>query len=125
MFLFVICNILLWEIKKMNNYTVDFTKPEASVNSTLLNLEMYVLAINFLVGLPTHSYVIWLIVTGTGSGISSEFFFLNVSVCELGSCLNSLFVVLNMWTSSLLVIKCFFGGTCYDRSSSASMSDLC
>ncbi|XP_057215752.1 C-C chemokine receptor type 8-like [Triplophysa rosa] len=95
----------------MNNYTLYVTKPEASVsvNSTMLQtLETCVLAINFLVGVPTHSYVIWLIVTGRG--ILSEFFFLNVSVCELGNCLNCLFFVLNMWTSRLFVIECFLKG---------------
>ncbi|KAL0163207.1 hypothetical protein M9458_042603, partial [Cirrhinus mrigala] len=33
----------------------------------------------FLLGFPINSYVIWLVVTGTGNGIAAEFFSLNLS----------------------------------------------
>ncbi|XP_077063569.1 hydroxycarboxylic acid receptor 2-like [Siphateles boraxobius] len=78
----------------MNNYTVNFTTPEESTNSTtesfwlLDHLRICTFSINLLFGFPTHSYIIWLIITGTGSGVASEFFILNLSVCELGICLN-------------------------------------
>ncbi|XP_056587668.1 chemokine XC receptor 1-like [Triplophysa dalaica] len=66
----------------------------STVNSTgssdvMLRLQMSLYSINVLFGLPTHSLIIWLIVTGTGSGIASDFFILNLSVCEIGICLNS------------------------------------
>ncbi|XP_051955274.1 C-C chemokine receptor type 8-like [Xyrauchen texanus] len=66
--------------------------------------ELYAFSINFLVGLPTHSYVIWLIVKGTGTGVASGFFNLNLSVCELGSCLNSLLFVLFEWYPFMIIL---------------------
>ncbi|KAG1932888.1 hypothetical protein F2P79_020881, partial [Pimephales promelas] len=71
----------------MNNYTVNFTTPEESTNSTtdsfwlLKSLQISIVSINLLFGFPTHCYIIWLIITGTGSGVASEFFILNLSVC--------------------------------------------
>ncbi|XP_051537035.1 C-C chemokine receptor type 5-like [Myxocyprinus asiaticus] len=96
----------------MNNSTVNFTTPEASTNSTthsiITRLDICVYSINFLFGLPIHSYVIWLIVTG--SGIASEFFNLNLSVSEIGNCLNCLFFVLSVWFSSLMKLTQFSFG---------------
>ncbi|XP_051734818.1 uracil nucleotide/cysteinyl leukotriene receptor-like [Ctenopharyngodon idella] len=91
----------------MNNSTVNFTTSETSTNSTtqsfwLMNfVETCILGINFLFGVPTNIYVIWLIITGTGSGVASEFFRLNLSICELVNCLNSLLAILPMYFSSL------------------------
>ncbi|XP_067231469.1 hydroxycarboxylic acid receptor 2-like [Chanodichthys erythropterus] len=81
---------------------MNSTTPGASTNSTVPstllmgNLEICVFSINLLFGLPTHSYIIWLIITGagTGSGVASEFFILNLSVCEIGVCLDALFFIL-------------------------------
>ncbi|XP_051955269.1 G-protein coupled receptor 4-like [Xyrauchen texanus] len=89
----------------MNNTTVNLTTPEAFTNSTSLSieimatLEICVGIINFLFGLPAHSYVIWFIVTGTQSGIASGFFNLNLSVCEIGNCLHSFFFVMDSFHS--------------------------
>ncbi len=83
----------------MNKSTVNFTS-EASTNSTydsvgeITNLDICVFSINFLFGVPTHTYILWLIITGTRSGVASDFFNLNLSVCEIGICLNSLFSVI-------------------------------
>ncbi|XP_067231465.1 chemokine XC receptor 1-like [Chanodichthys erythropterus] len=99
----------------MNN-SVNFTAPEASVNSTtqsiglLESLEICAYIINFLVGVPTHSYVIWLILTGTGSGVASEFFNLNLSICEIGNSLNCLLSVLSNWFSSVFTLLFFLMG---------------
>ncbi|XP_051734827.1 C-C chemokine receptor type 8-like [Ctenopharyngodon idella] len=96
----------------MINSTVNFNTPEASTNSTtqsiglLDSLEICVYSISFLFGLPTHSYVIWLIITGTGS----EVFNLNLSVCEIGICLNCFVYVLSYWIFSLSTLKVFFVG---------------
>ncbi|XP_058613440.1 C-C chemokine receptor type 8-like [Onychostoma macrolepis] len=92
----------------MNNSTVN-SIPEASTNSTddlvggMTNLDICMFSINFLFGLPTHSYVIWLIITGTRSGVASDFFNLNLSLCETGNCLNSLLSVIDYCTG----LSCF------------------
>ncbi|XP_051537032.1 hydroxycarboxylic acid receptor 2-like [Myxocyprinus asiaticus] len=83
----------------MYDSTENSTTPEGSTNPTTYSyrihaFELYAFSISFLVGLPTHSYVVWLIVKGTGSGVASGFFNLNLSFCEISSCLNSLFFVI-------------------------------
>ncbi|XP_067280768.1 uracil nucleotide/cysteinyl leukotriene receptor-like [Pseudorasbora parva] len=100
----------------MNNSTVNFTAPEASTNSTtqsfelIDSLEICGYTICLLFGLPTHSYIIWLIVTGTGSGVASEFFTLNLSVCEIGNCLNVLIRGLSFYFFSLSTLRAFLLG---------------
>ncbi|XP_050948635.1 uracil nucleotide/cysteinyl leukotriene receptor-like [Labeo rohita] len=102
----------------MNNSTVNFTTSAVSTNSTtqnsglLDNVKFGVHCINFLFGLPTHSYVIWLIITGSESGVASSFFNLNLSVCEIANCLNSLLTVLDYFTcfSSLTILTYFLVG---------------
>ncbi|XP_042567360.1 hydroxycarboxylic acid receptor 2-like [Cyprinus carpio] len=99
----------------MNYSTGNFT-PDTSTNSTTQSLglidclEICVSSINFMFGLPTHSYVIWLIITGTGSGATSEFFILNLSVCEIGNCLNCLFYSVNYFISSITLLPQFLLG---------------
>ncbi len=58
------------------------TNLTATENTPVTVLKISLLSFSFLFGLPTHCYVIWLIVTGTGSGVAS-FFVLNLSVCEI------------------------------------------
>ncbi|XP_051734829.1 C-C chemokine receptor type 8-like [Ctenopharyngodon idella] len=93
---------------------MNSTTPGASTNSTapsrlqLRNLEMCVFSINLLFGLPTHSYIIWLIITG--SGVASEFFNLNLSVCEIGVCLDHLFFILFHWISVLAPLALLLQG---------------
>jgi len=103
--------------EEMNNSTVNFITTETSTNSTtqpsigLIDLVVTcVHSINFLFGLPTHSYVIWLIITGTGSGVASEFFLLNLSMCETGNCLNCLVSALTVYLSSLSLLMVFLQG---------------
>ncbi|XP_039545562.1 proteinase-activated receptor 3-like [Pimephales promelas] len=106
------------DIKKMNNFTVNFTSA-VSTNSVLQSSELLtnarhiVHSINFLFGLPTHTYVIWLIITGTGSEVASGFFNLNLSFCEIVNCLNSLFSALTYfpWLSSLTNVTHFLVGS--------------
>ncbi|XP_077063571.1 C-C chemokine receptor type 8-like [Siphateles boraxobius] len=94
---------------------MNFTTIEAS-NSTMHSLglmdclEICMYSINLLFCLPTHSYIIWLIITGTGSGVASEFFILNLSVCELGICLNSVIFVSSMWFKTLSSFELFLQG---------------
>ncbi|XP_077063570.1 uncharacterized protein LOC143715703 [Siphateles boraxobius] len=105
--------LLKTNTKEMNNYTVNFTTPVESTNSTtesfwlLDHLRICTFSINLLFGFPTHSYIIWLIITGTGSGVALEFFILNLSVCELGICLNSLISALSFSFFSLSTFRSF------------------
>ncbi|ROL47374.1 Hydroxycarboxylic acid receptor 2 [Anabarilius grahami] len=95
---------------------MNFTTPEASTNSTtqstasLESLDIFLYSIGFLFGLPIHSYVIWLTITGTGSGVASEFFNLNLSVCEIGNSLTGLISVLSVNFSSFLTLSYFLQG---------------
>ncbi|XP_052393917.1 uracil nucleotide/cysteinyl leukotriene receptor-like [Carassius gibelio] len=100
----------------MNNCTVNFTTPVESTNSTTNSYELlYILnmcmhCINFLFGLPTHSYVIWLIITGTGNGVAFEFVILNLSFSEIGICLNSVISLLSFWFSGIIILNTFLVG---------------
>ncbi len=95
---------------------MNSTTPDAYTNSTTPStnlteyLEMCVFTLNFVFGLLTHSYVIRLIVTGTRSKIASEYFILNLSVCEIGNCVNSLFYILSKVFSCLLTLVTFLQG---------------
>ncbi|XP_056114209.1 G-protein coupled receptor 35-like [Rhinichthys klamathensis goyatoka] len=92
----------------MNNSTVNFTTEASAIS----RLDVCVYLINVLFGFPTHSYVIWLIITGTGNGVASEFFLLKLSVCEIGICLYSLLVVISFFTglSRPTILACFLIG---------------
>ncbi|XP_067280743.1 chemokine XC receptor 1-like [Pseudorasbora parva] len=64
--------------------------------------------ITFLLGVPINSYVIWLIVTGTGNGLAAEFFTLNLTVCEILICIQLLLIILRykfiiLWTAVLFL----------------------
>nr|XP_055035560.1 C-C chemokine receptor type 8-like [Misgurnus anguillicaudatus] len=101
----------------MNNSTVNFII-ESPIDSTTLLISLTDLiqvcmySINILFGSLIHSYVIWLIVTGTENKIASEFFNLNLSVCEIGICLNSLFNILSIWFLSFDLVGRFTIGLC-------------
>ncbi len=103
------------KIKKeeMNNLTVNFTSA-ASMNFTATQqvniMDIAVYSFNFLFGLPMHTYVIWLIFTGTGSGVASEFFNLSLSVCEIGTCLNCVFFIMSNWFPGISSLAIFFIG---------------
>ncbi len=70
----------------MNNSTVTFTTLAASANPTtqsiglIDSLQLFTCSFTFLFGIPTHSYVIWLIMRGAGSGLALEVLQLQ-SVC--------------------------------------------
>ncbi|XP_039545571.1 C-C chemokine receptor type 8-like [Pimephales promelas] len=98
----------------MNGSIMNFTTPEASTNPTesehRLIIVIFVLGFHFMLGLFTHSYVIWIIVRGTASGLASEFFNLNLSVFEDVLSLNSLFALLAIRFPSLNIISHFLVG---------------
>ncbi|XP_042634382.1 C-C chemokine receptor type 8-like [Cyprinus carpio] len=98
----------------MNISTVNFTTPETSIFTThsvgLMDiLEISVYSINLLFSFPMHCYVIWLMI-GTRRGVATDFFNLNLSVCEIGICLNSLVFILSVWFSSLNILDLFLVG---------------
>ncbi|XP_050948624.1 uracil nucleotide/cysteinyl leukotriene receptor-like [Labeo rohita] len=95
---------------------MNTTIPGASNNTTTpyilmtSSLEICIFSINVLFGLPTHSYVIWLIIKGTGKGVASEFFNFNLSVCEIGVCLDFLLFTLAIWFLFLIPLGLFLQG---------------
>ncbi len=72
------------------------------------------MSFSLLFGLPTHCYVLWLIIRGTESGVASEFFNLNLSVCEIIFSLYALISLLRMSSSLqnqvLLILVKFLSG---------------
>ncbi|ROL47377.1 G-protein coupled receptor 4 [Anabarilius grahami] len=66
------------------------TNLTAFENTPVTTMTICVLIFSLLFGLPTHSYVIWLIITRTGNGVASEFLNLNLTVCEIIFCLFAL-----------------------------------
>ncbi len=73
----------------MNVSTENFTSPEVHPSTNLTTYEDLLLngfragllCFNVLFGVPTHSYVLWLIFRGRR--IPSEFFNINLTVCEI------------------------------------------
>ncbi|XP_067231461.1 uracil nucleotide/cysteinyl leukotriene receptor-like [Chanodichthys erythropterus] len=100
----------------MNNSTLNFITPEISTNSTtqpfgLINfLITSIYSIHFLFSIPTNTYVIWLIITGTESGVVSAFFNLNLSISEIVNCLHSLVSIVTIYFSSLSFLMMFLQG---------------
>lgn len=79
------------------NFTHELsTSPNPVSNSTYMT-ETYIYLtfhyINVVLGFPVHSYILWLICTGKGSGIVAEFFNLNLTVCEILFCLCSVLYI--------------------------------
>ncbi|XP_050948634.1 hydroxycarboxylic acid receptor 2-like [Labeo rohita] len=100
----------------MNNSAVNFTTSETSKDSITDSFWLWeivkicVFSINVLFGFPTHAYVIWLIISGTGSGVASEFFNLNLSVCEIGTCLNCFLYIVSLCFPSISNLLLFLQG---------------
>ncbi len=112
----------------MNNFTELHSSANLTVSSfwKIDILEIWMLTFNFISGIPTHAYVIWLIITGTGSGFALEFFNLNMSVCGIFFSVNSLLTLVTKWFPfpSLTAVTVFVWTCCF-WSSSVSVSDLC
>ncbi|XP_051537043.1 C-C chemokine receptor type 8-like [Myxocyprinus asiaticus] len=101
----------------MNNSIGNITSSEVpSTNHTtkdiliLESLRIGVASFNLIIGIPTHSFVLWLIATGRGSGIASEFSILNLTICEKLFSLNSLVFLLSKMFPSLLTLQRFLLG---------------
>ncbi|XP_056301829.1 chemokine XC receptor 1-like [Danio aesculapii] len=98
------------------NYSTMNVMPEVTPNSTTKTLgpveivNVCVHSLSFLVGLPSHCYIILLIVTGAGCGVASEFFILNLSICEAGFSVDSLNFVLAEWFSFIVEFQMLLVG---------------
>ncbi len=62
---------------------------------------------------PINSYVIWLIVTGTGNGLAAEFFSLNLNVFEVLICVQSVFIFLSYKFKMIWIVVCFLDGLAF------------
>ncbi|XP_067280758.1 chemokine XC receptor 1-like [Pseudorasbora parva] len=95
----------------MNNCTTIAPNTFTFSNIKVITiLDFFLHSFNFLFGFPTHSYVLWLIIKGTGNGVASEFFILNLSVCEIASCLNIFVYALDFWFSRFTTLRYFIIG---------------
>ncbi|XP_052443608.1 C-C chemokine receptor type 8-like [Carassius gibelio] len=97
----------------MNNSTGNFTT-STNTRTHSIGLVEYVNicshSFSFLVGLPTHLYVAWLIMRGAGSGVALEFFILNLSIEEIGFSMYCLTSVLSKWFSFIVDLNLFLVG---------------
>jgi len=66
--------------------------------------------LSVLLVLPTNSYVIWLIVSGKRIGLAAEFFSLNLAVCEILLCVESVFIFLSYEIEFLWTVVSAFDG---------------
>ncbi|XP_042609889.1 C-C chemokine receptor type 8-like [Cyprinus carpio] len=100
----------------MNNSTVTFITLAASANPTTQSigltdsLQLFLCSFTFLFGMANHCYVIWLIITGAGSGVALEFFNLNLSVCEIGICIFCFLDTMAIWFPNLKIVSNFIQG---------------
>ena len=62
-------------------------------------------AINIILGLPTNVYILWLILTGAGGTMASEFFSLNLTLSEIIFCLFNAFSMSDLYIQSDFVNK--------------------
>ncbi len=60
---------------------------------------------------PINSFVIWLIVKGTGNGLAAEFFNLNIAVCEILLCVESL---MNQFPNEVEIFVHFLNGLTFN-----------
>ena len=69
-------------------------------------------AVNLILSLPTNVYVLWLILTGAGGMVASEFFTLNLAVSEILYCLCAVFVFvyIHLPIPPILALFIFFSG---------------
>ncbi len=88
----------------------DYLFYNATVLETGFKLTPVVYIILILLVFPINSYVIWLIVTGTGNGLAAEIFNLNLAVCETFIWLESVLSQLNYEVEFLYIVLHFLDG---------------
>lgn len=97
---------------EMNFTHKIFTLPNPVSNVTLYTsassyIYFFSYTINVIFGLPIHSYVLWLICSGTRSGIEAEFFNLNLTVCEIIFCLTNLVLIFGIKLQEIIYFAYF------------------
>ncbi|XP_078138673.1 G-protein coupled receptor 4-like [Centroberyx gerrardi] len=90
-----------------------FTNSDDYASQTL-SVASAACSINLILGLPTNSYVVWLIVTGAGGTMASDFFALNLAVCDLLYCFSNILFFSWLFTcnSQLYIGMIFLDGLC-------------
>nr|XP_055036885.1 platelet-activating factor receptor-like [Misgurnus anguillicaudatus] len=88
----------------------SYVFPNGTAKETSFDMFKVVDIISVVFGFPANFYVIWLIVKGTANGLVSEFFSLNVTVCEILLCMKSLLNLLNDSSFILLSVIIFVQG---------------
>ena len=81
------------------NSSIPFISSEID---TYLALGTTINSIYIILGLPINSYVVWLILSGAGGTIASEFFYLNLTVSMIISSLASVFALAWQLTRNLI-----------------------
>ena len=64
--------------------------------------------VNLILGLPTNGCVLWLIASGVGGTMASEFFTLNLVVSDILSCLFSLILILQLYLKMIQSSEIFW-----------------
>ncbi len=88
----------------------DYSFYNATVLETGFKLTPVLYIILILLVFPINSYVIWLIVTGTGNGLATEIFNLNLAVCEIFIWLESVLSQLTCEVELLYIVLHFLDG---------------
>ncbi len=115
------CNsftVLFFDSEEMNISSEIFTNDGSNSSSYFFyhgidididyETSSIVAIITVLLGFPTNSYVIWLTVTGTGNGLAAEFFSLNLAVCEIFVCMESIMALISYKVEHFWVFPCFY-----------------
>ncbi len=81
-----------------------------TVEETGFKITSIVDCITIIWGLPINFYVIWLLVTGTGNGLAAELFSLNLAVCEIFICMETLLIFLSYKFNIIWMAVTFLDG---------------
>jgi len=92
-----------------SNFSADLFYNDSVLEDRLTMISLVNIVI-VLCDLPTYVYVTWLIVTGTGNGLAAEFFNLNLAVCEIFICVESILSHLMFKVKILWIFVGFLDG---------------
>lgn len=82
---------------KMNNSVAEGGNPgNPLADPQIVTLITVSFALNFILSFPANAYVAWLILTGAGGTMASDFFSLNLAVCDILFCLCSTWQFLHL-----------------------------
>ena len=103
---------------KMNDTQGNGTKSSLPFISSEVNAYLAIVtainSINIILGLPINSYVVWLILSGDGGTMASEFFSLNLTVSLIIYSLASVFRIAALFThNNIFTVMTFFTFICF------------